>query len=86
MLFVAPLAPQYVLFVPTDDVMLRLLYFRPLVLDALIRLLLPELLALLPSLAKPLLELRKVVVVADVAVEHVDLEWRRRRFFRSCFL
>ena len=57
MLFVAPLGPQYVLFVPTEDATFRLLYFLPLVLDALIRLLLPELLALLPSLANPLLEL-----------------------------
>ena len=82
----APLGPQYVLLVPTEEVRFRLLYFLPLVLEELTRLRLAELLALLPSLAKPLLELRNVVVVAEVQVDAVDLECRRRRFFRSCFL
>ena len=70
----APLGPQYVLFVPTDEVRLRLLYFLPLALEELTRLRLAELLALLPSLANPLLELLNVVQVAEVAVDVVDLE------------
>ena len=57
MLLVAPLAPQYVLFVPTEDVAFLRLYLRPLVLSALVVLRFVALLALLPSLANPLLEL-----------------------------
>ena len=53
----APLAPQYVLFVPTEDVAFLRLYLRPLVLSALVVLRFVALLALLPSLANPLLEL-----------------------------
>ena len=82
----APLGPQYVLFVPTDEVRFRLLFLLPLVLEELTRLRLAELLALLPSLANPLLELRNVVVVAEVQVDAVDRECRRRRFLRNCFL
>ena len=44
------------------------------------------LLVLLPTRAKPELELWKVAVVADVAVEAVDLECFNRFRRRSCFL